>query len=108
MQVDKSANAAEIIGVIAVVLSLVFVGFELRHANRLAEAEAIQTINEMIAEKLNSTTSSQWAMERIAAASDQTVDEMGFRYERISWMNIYEAAWTSFDNGIIDRAQLDA
>jgi hypothetical protein len=104
---NKFRIVAEFLGAFSIVLSLVFVGLELRHANNLAEAEAVQSINEMFAEKLNNDKS-EWVVTLLAAQSGEDIETVFMHTEREQWMNILESAWKSFDRGIIDDVQLAA
>jgi hypothetical protein len=104
---SRLRSITEFIGALSIVLSLVFVGLELRHANNLAEAESVQSINEMFAEKLNNDKS-EWIVALLAEEMDGQLIEVFYHLEREQMMNILESAWKSFDRGIIDDAQLTA
>jgi hypothetical protein len=104
---NRLRTITEFVGAISIVLSLTFVGLELRHANNLAEAEAVQSINEMFAEKLN-TDKSEWVVALKSQAAGEEEMEVFLHTEREQWMNILESAWKSFDRGILDRVQLAA
>ena len=105
-------NIKEAIGVLAVVLSLLFVGAELRHANSLAEAESVQTLNEMAnAINLAVATDPELAsifvrlhQEKNLRTEDLDPTELGSLSALLSaWMNVYEAAWKSRERGIISQ-----
>ena len=103
--ISKVRIVTEFAGALSIVLSLIFVGIELRHANNLAETEAVQSINQMIAGKLNGDLQNAWGIRASGAANNLSIqDEVDF-LERIQWLNIYEAAWKSYDRGIIDAEQ---
>ena len=104
----------EIISTLAVVLGLVFVGIELRHANNLAQSEAMNSLNEMIIE-LNTSKYSAPASSDLWA--DYYSGHVGTGVELspgdreilvsnlLSWMTLYEAAWKYYETGILGKEE---
>ena len=104
------SRVVEIVSSGAVVLGLVFVGLELRHANRLAESESVNSLNGMIVE-LNMSKYAAPASKNLwadyysggleagtgLAPSDREILVNNF----FSWMTLYEAAWKYHDTGIL-------
>ncbi|MFT4873325.1 hypothetical protein [Congregibacter sp.] len=106
---------AELAGAISIVLSLVFVGLELRQANNLAEAEGVRSINEMLAD-LNIARMTDAGLNELivrASQSDKLDETHGFtaaqRTQLISyfsvWLTYGEASWKYYERGIIDFDQ---
>jgi hypothetical protein len=44
MDIDRAANIAEIMGGIAILVSLIYVGYQIRQSNQIAAAESMRTI----------------------------------------------------------------
>ncbi|MFK7828735.1 MAG: hypothetical protein AB8B57_03040 [Congregibacter sp.] len=93
----------EVAGALSIVLSLVFVGLELRHANNVAEADSVQQINAMYFEMALAGAHDSELIQLVAERSeiDEAAVRIGFR--NASTLNIVEAAWKSFDRGILDE-----
>ncbi|MEM7691681.1 MAG: hypothetical protein AAF194_04450 [Pseudomonadota bacterium] len=89
-------------------MSLIFVGLELRHANNVAEADAVMQINAMYLETSVSAEHDPDLIRSLAEKFEieEAVVRRGFR--NVQTMNIIEAAWTSFDRGIMDEDHLNA
>jgi hypothetical protein len=92
----------EFAGAAGVVLSLIFVGMELRHANNLAEAEAVQSINLMMNEVLLTAMSDELTLKDAADRSDISISEARRGFRNVYFLNMYEAAWKAHERGIID------
>jgi hypothetical protein len=55
IDLDTAANIAEISGGIAILVSLIYVGYQIRQSNRIARAAALQAILDGFSERLNKT-----------------------------------------------------
>ncbi len=122
MQQDEHAMSSlpssrifvEIISTLAVVLGLVFVGIELRHANNLAQSEAMNSLNEMIIELNTSKYSAPastdlWAnyySGRTGTGAELSPSDREILGSNLmSWMTLYEAAWKYYDTGILGEEE---
>ena len=106
---SKPLQYVEIISAVAVVISLIFVGLEIRHSNRLAESEAVAGINnstnEMNLMVANNLDLSVLLARAYKGETDLTDGErVALAHYATGWFNIWEAAWTSYDRGIIDSS----
>ena len=100
---SRTRTFIEIFGAAGVVLSLIFVGMELRHANNLAEAEAVQAINVMISDSLLAAISNESAMEDAAQRFNISVSDARRGFRNAYFLNTYEAAWKAYERGIVDE-----
>ena len=99
--------ATELLGALSIVLSLIFVGLELRHANNLAAAEAVMQINAMYVE---STVAMAHDADLIRSfAQEHEIEERSVRqgFINMNRLNMVEAAWTNHDRGIMSEEQLN-
>ena len=103
---------AEIAGAIGVVLSLVFVGLELRHANNLSQAEAVNSINQMINDQnllLAQDAALAALIARLNDVEPEYIDTLtpgeGLQVFHFyaTHMNTYETAWKYMERGIVTR-----
>ena len=104
----------DVISSLAVLLGLVFVGLELRHANKLAQAEAVNSLNGMIVElnisKYGAPASKDlWAnyySGRIGTGADLSPGDREILVASLfSWMTLYEAAWKYHETGILQEEE---
>ena len=103
---SRTRTFIEIAGATGVVLSLIFVAMELRHANNLAEAEAVQSINLMIADLLLAGMSDEQILRDSATLNDISMSDARRGFRNAYFLNAYEAAWKSNERGIIDDEML--
>ena len=114
---DKSASidfgrVVEVVGLVGIILSLIFLGYELKRANDIAEAEAVAAIygmtNEMglvMAENPELSRVFSQAQSNFEALSP---DDRWTFYVLLEYViNVNEAAWKYHDQGIIDRDEAD-
>lgn len=89
---------SELAGAISIVLSLIFVGIELRQANNLSEADGLQSLNEMAASILIARMTDVELNRLIAKAyqSDELNEAHGFTAAEGSQLRGYFAAWTTY------------
>ena len=110
-----SRSVVDVISSFAILLGLVFVGLELRHANNLAQAEAVNSLNGMIVElnisKYAAPASKDlWAnyySGRLGTAADLSPSDREILTANFfSWMTLYEAAWKYHETGILQEQEL--
>ncbi len=95
---------AEFIGGMSIVVSLIFVGLELRHANNVAEVDSVLQINAMYVEALTAAHHDPETVQMIAENNNRELSAVRGGYRNLALINIAEAAWTSFDRGIMEEA----
>ncbi|MFK8041749.1 hypothetical protein [Congregibacter sp.] len=99
----KLRTLTEFVGAVSIVLSLVFVGLELRHANNVAEADSVQQINAMYLELSVGAHQNADLVRAIAEANDTDFLSVAAGFRNLSTLNITETAWKSFDRGILEE-----
>ena len=105
-------EAAEIVGIVAVVLSLVFLGYEQKRANDIAEAEAIAS---MMAEfnAFSSLVASDTTLWRVWSegsadyAALNAPDKARFAHLANYLFNIYEMSFAYIGNDLVDSAYVE-
>ena len=103
-------RVVEIVGLVGIVVSLVFLGYELKRANDIAEAEAVAAIysmtNEMgLAMAENPKLSRVFGQAQSDFGSLSRDDRWTF-YVLIEYViNMNEAAWKYYDKGIINQEE---
>lgn len=105
-------DIAEIVGVIAVIASLLFLGFEIRQSNQIARS----TITYELASNVSEINQTVWSSPEIAALHVRVRDpgyepseseaEM-LRAEARRYMNLWGAVEIAYRNGHQTREQLD-
>jgi hypothetical protein len=106
LNLKKSALLAEICSAVAVVASLIFVGFQVRQSNYLAESEAIinlgQSMNELQISVAGDVALSELLAKAYESQEDLNVSET-YRLDAwvLGWLNIYDSSWMAYDRGII-------
>jgi hypothetical protein len=97
-------KVAEVVGVLAVVVSLVFVGYELRQNNRLALAAAYQSIGIATAEAWIDMSRDERAINLLFVASLDSLDEVdwaGALVEWTGWVRLLETLQLQIELGIL-------
>ena len=105
-------RAVEIVGIAGIIVSLVFLGYELKRSNDIAETEAVATIysmtNEMglaLAENPELSSVFRHAMSDFESLS---ADDRWTLYVLLEYViNVNEAAWKYYDKGIINQQEAD-
>ena len=105
-------RAVEIVGIVGIIVSLFFLGYELKRSNDIAETEAIATIygmtNEMglaLAENPELSRVFGQALSDFESLSD---DDLWTLYVLLEYViNVNEAAWKYYDKGIITQEEAD-
>jgi len=101
------ANLAEIVGAIAIIISLVYVGQELRANTAAVKAASLQSItNSSSASMLAVVESRDFADIRLQGDHDPTqlseADKLRYvLYERQMWLH-FQNVWTQWKLGVID------
>ena len=105
-------RAVEIVGIAGIIVSLIFLGYELKRSNDIAETEAVATIysmtNEMglaLAENPELSRVFRHAMSDFESLS---ADDRWTLYVLLEYViNVNEAAWKYYDKGIINQQEAD-
>ena len=105
-------RVVEIVGIVGIIVSLVFLGYELKRANDIAETEAVATIygmtNEMglvMAENPELSRVFRTALSDFESLSE---DDIWTLYVLIKYLiNVTEAAWKYYDKGVIDQEEAE-
>ena len=110
-KLSLTAHYAEIVSAFAVVVSLVFVGLEVRQSNSLARSEAVAALNEatnqanwLIAENIDLADRLARFSEASEHGSLTQAERTSIQFFHQGMMNTWEAAWTAYDQGVIDLA----
>ncbi len=99
-------TVTEFVGAVSIFVSLVFVGLELRHANNVAEVDAVLQINAMYAEMLIAANHDSDLVQNLSEKFDRKEQEVRIAFRNLTMINIVEGAWKSFDRGIMEEAHL--
>ena len=110
------AAGAELVGTLAVIVSLVYVARQVRQSNALARAQALQMISLEIARVYSSWSHDDRAMELLHGIMyDGTRrphmapgDMMKMSSNLLAVVRIYDAAYRSMKSGIISEADFEA
>jgi hypothetical protein len=113
---NVSRATLEVISALGIVLGLVFVGLELRHANSLAQADALISLNEttatIVLAKYEAPASDQlWALYSEGGISDgKELSPQDREILTSYWtalINVYEAAWKFRQTGILGDEEVN-
>lgn len=103
-------RAVEIVGIVGIIVSLVFLGYELKRANDIAETEAIATIygmsNDMglaLAENPELSRVFGLALSDFESLSPDDLWTLYILLENV--INMNEAAWKYYDKGVINQEE---
>ena len=108
----KLSSWVEIVGVSSVVLSLIFVGVELRQNTRASEAQALLDLNSAFNE-INMWKINTPELIRLRKKVDTSYDELTKAEKRRAInmfqieLNLFENAYMYFERGIIEKEQFD-
>lgn len=100
---SKLRVITEFVGGLSIVVSLVFVGLELRHANNVAEVDSVLQINAMYADMLTAAHHDESLIRMIAENNGREAAAVRLGFRNLTMLNIVEAAWKSFDRGIMEE-----
>ena len=105
-------RAVEIVGIAGIIVSLVFLGYELKRSNDIAETEAVATIysmtNEMGLALAENPELSRVFGQALSDFESLSPDDRWTLYVLLEYViNVNEAAWKYYDKGIINREEAD-
>ncbi|MGI9327922.1 MAG: hypothetical protein ACR2PZ_22070 [Pseudomonadales bacterium] len=105
-------RAVEIVGIVGIILSLIFLGYELKRANDIAETEAVATIysmtNEMGLAMAENPELSRVFGQALSDFDALNPDDRWTLYVLLEYViNVNEAAWKYYDKGIINQEEAD-
>ena len=103
---------AEIVGIAAIILSLLLVAYELRQSTAIATSQAVFDLNSVLDESYRARAQDEDLDELIARGhADPESLSVRERSQFYAWlradMNIKEATWFYWDRGIIPREETD-
>jgi hypothetical protein len=109
---DGITGKAELIGVVAVVLSLIFVGYEIRQNTNISAAQAVFDLNEAGRQNLLLRVSDTEVTALVLAAENDPenmtdLQRNQFRSWVFSFLNLYESAWNHHQRGVISDEDLE-
>jgi hypothetical protein len=96
----------------AVVLSLLFVGYEIRQNTNISAAQAVFDLNEAGRQNLLMQVSDPEVATLVAVARndpESMTEQQRYRYSRwvFSWLNLYESAWNHGQRGVISDEDME-
>ncbi len=100
-------RAVEIVGIVGIIVSLAFLGYELKRANDIAETEAVATIygmtNEMGLAMAENPELSRVFRQALSDFDSLSADDRWTLYVLLEYViNVTEAAWKYYDKGVIE------
>jgi hypothetical protein len=101
-------RVVELVGIVGIILSLIFLGYELKRANDIAETEAVATIysmtNEMGLVLAENPELSRVFGQALSDFDSLNPDDRWTLYVLLEHLiNVHEAAWKYHDKGIINQ-----
>lgn len=105
-------RAVEIVGIAGIIVSLIFLGYELKRSNDIAETEAVATIysmtNEMGLALAENPELSRVFRQALSDFESLSADDRWTLYVLLEYLiNVNEAAWKYYDKGIINQEEAD-
>ena len=105
-------RAVEIVGIVGIIVSLVFLGYELKRSNDIAETEAVATIysmtNEMGLALAENPELSRVFGQALSDFDSLSPEDRFLFYGLLEYaINVNEAAWKYYDKGIINQEEAD-
>lgn len=105
-------RVVEIVGIVGIIVSLVFLGYELKRANDIAETEAVATIyamtNDMGLAMAENAELSRVFRQALSDFDSLDEEDLWTMYVLLEYViNVTEAAWKYYDKGVIDRVEVD-
>lgn len=105
-------RTVELVGIIGIIVSLVFLGYELKRSNDIAETEAVATIysmtNDLGLAMAENPELSRVFRDALSDFDSLTPDDRWTLYVLIEYViNVNEAAWKYYDKGIINKEEAD-
>lgn len=105
-------RALEIVGIVVLIASIIFLGYELKHSNDIAETEAVATIysmtNEMGLALAESPELSRVFDQALSDFESLSPDDRWTLYVLLEYVvNVNEVAWKYYDKGVINQEEVD-
>ena len=105
-------RVVEIVGIVGIIVPLVFLGYELKRANDIAETEAIATIygmtNEMGLVMAENPEVSRVFRQALSDFDSLSAEDQWTIFVLLEYViNVTEAAWKYYDQGVIDEVEAD-
>lgn len=105
-------RVVEIVGLVGIVVSLAFLGYELKRSNDIAEAEAVSDIyrmtNEIGLAMAENPDLSRLFRQALSDVDSLNPEDRWTLYVILEYViNVNEAAWKYYDKGIIDKEEAD-
>ena len=105
-------RALEIVGIIVLIVSIIFLGYELKRSNDIAETEAVATIysmtNEMGLALAESRELSRVFGQALSDFESLSPDDRWTLYVLLEYVvNVNEVAWKYYDKGVINQEEVD-
>ena len=105
-------RAVEIVGIAGIILSLIFLGYELKRSNDIAETEAVATIysmtNEMGLALAENPELSRVFRQALSDFESLGPDDRWTLYVLLEYViNVNEAAWKYYDKGVINQEEAE-
>ncbi len=105
-------RVVEAVGIIGIIVSLIFLGYELKRSNDIAETEAVATIysmtNEMGLVMAENPELSRVFGQALSDFESLNSDDRWTLYVLLEYViNVNEVAWKYYDKGIINQEEAD-
>ena len=105
-------RAVEIVGIAGIIVSLIFLGYEMKRSNDIAETEAVAAIysmtNEMGLALAENPELSRVFGQALSDFESLSPDDRWTLYVLLEYViNVNEAAWKYYDKGIINQEEAD-
>ena len=105
-------RVVEIVGIAGIIVSLIFLGYELKRSNDIAETEAVAAIysmqNEMGLALAENPELSRVFGQALSDFESLSPDDLWTFYVLLEYViNVTEAAWKYYDKGIINQEEAD-
>ena len=102
----------ELVGIAGIIVSLIFLGYELKRSNDIAETEAVAAIysmtNEMGLALAENPELSRVFGQALSDFESLSPDDQWTLYVLLEYVvNVNEAAWKYYDKGIINQEEAD-
>lgn len=113
MNLEELAYISQVVGVIAVFASLIFVGLQIRQNTKALKAtshhavtDSFNAINNMIAN--DPTVARRWQLGMAGAAELSEYERASVAMMMLGYMRIFETLYYQYTNGTLDKKLFDA
>ena len=105
-------QAVELVGIVGIIVSLVFLGYELKRSNDIAETEAVANVysmtNEMSLALAENPELSRVFGQALSDFESLNPDDRWTFYVLLEYViNLNEAAWKYYDKGVINQEEAE-